>query len=193
MSGRCFIQILKDVIIMTEKQIEIPLSKNKLILMLLGSIVFVVLGILFVVSPSTFISAIWRNSTVIFVSGSASIIFFGFCGFFIARKLADKKAGLLIDAFGITDNSSGVAGGLILWKDISEISVITIYRQKLIMLIVENPQTYIDKQTSAFKRKAMAFNYKMYGTPLSIASNGLKISFDELLKILTDNYNASRQ
>lgn len=39
----------------------------------------------------------------------------------------------------------------------------------------------------------MQMNYKMYGTPLSITSNGLKISFDELLSTLTDKLKASQQ
>jgi hypothetical protein len=61
------------------------------------------------------------------------------------------------------------------------------------MLQVRNPQDYIDKQTSGFKRKMMQMNYKMYGTPLSITSNGLKVSFDELLSTLTDKLEAARK
>jgi hypothetical protein len=61
------------------------------------------------------------------------------------------------------------------------------------MLQVKNPQHYIDRQTSLFKRKGMELNNKMYGMPLSITANGLKISFDNLLAILTDKLHASRQ
>ena len=61
-----------------------------------------------------------------------------------------------------------------------------------LMLHVKNPQFYIDKQTSLFKRKAMELNSKMYGTPLSLTANGLTISFDHLLTTLTDKFQEKR-
>lgn len=177
----------------TARQIEIPLSKKKLLLMLIGSIGFVALGLWFIINPPTISNPVFGNPTVIFVTGIASILFFGLCGVYIARKLPDNKPGLIIDNVGLTDNSSGVSAGQILWSDIENISVIEIHRQKLIMLQVKNPQDYIDKQTSGIKSKMMQMNFNMYGTPLSITSNSLQIKFDELLNILNDHLNASRQ
>ena len=177
----------------TTGQIEIPLSKKKLILMLIGSIGFVAAGLWFVINPPTIRHSLFGNPTLIFVTGVASILFFGLCAVYITRKLPDNKPGLIIDKFELTDNSSGVSGGQILWSDIENISVIEIHRQKLIMIQVKNPQDYIDKQTSIFKRKMMQMNFSMYGTPLSITSNALQIKFDELLNTLNDHLNASRQ
>ena len=178
--------------IASEQQIEISLSKMKLTLMVIGSLLFVVIGILFVINPEKYTTPIMRNPTVIFISGLASILFFSLCFVFIAKKLGDNSLGLIISDKGIFDNSSGLSAGQILWSDIENISVIKIHRQRLIMLQVTNPQEYIDKQTSSFKRKMMQLNFKIYGTPLSITSNGLKISFDELLSTLTDKLNAAR-
>ena len=174
-------------------RIEIALSKKKIFLMLLGALAFVAIGLWFVISPPTISNSFWGNPTKIAIAGYASIIFFGLCAFVLIKKLPDNKPGLIIDQTGLTDNSSGVSAGQIFWSDIENISVIEIHRQKLIMLQVTNPQDYIDKQTSSFKRKMMQLNYKMYGTPLSITSNGLKVSFDELLSTLTDKFNAARQ
>ena len=178
--------------IASEQQIEISLSKMKLTLMVIGSLLFVVIGILFVINPEKYTIPIMRNPTVIFISGLASILFFSLCFVFIAKKLGDNSLGLIISDKGIFDNSSGLSAGQILWSDIENISVIKIHRQRLIMLQVTNPQEYIDKQTSSFKRKMMQLNFKIYGTPLSITSNGLKISFDELLSTLTDKLNAAQ-
>lgn len=177
----------------SEQKIEIALSKKKIFLMLLGALAFVAIGLWFVISPPTISNSYWGNPTKIAIAGYASILFFGLCAFFLIKKLPNNKPGLIIDQTGLTDNSSGVSAGQILWSDIEDISVIEIHRQKLIMLRVTNPQDYIDKQTSGFKRKMMQLNYKMYGTPLSITSNGLKISFDELLSTLTDKLKAARQ
>lgn len=177
----------------TTEQIIIPLSKRKMVLLLFGAIIFVVLGIFFVIDPEKYVSVVCRNPTLIFATGVASILFFGFCAFSIARKLPDTKPCLVIDKFGLTDNSGGASAGQILWRDIQNISVIKIHRQKLIILEVNNPQEYIDKQTSGFKKKLMQMSMNMYGTPFGISSNALQIKFDELLNILNDRLNASRQ
>ncbi len=161
--------------------------------MLLGALTFVAIGLWFVIAPPTIENSYWGNPTKIAIAGYASIIFFGLCTIFFIRKLPDNKPGLIIDDLGLVDNSSGLSGGHILWADIENISVIEIHRQKLIMLQVKNPQHYIERQTSLFKRKGMKLNNKIYGTPLSITANGLKISFDNLLTILTEKLQASRQ
>jgi hypothetical protein len=176
---------------MTE-QIEIPLSKMRLILTLIGAIGFVAIGFWFVIDPPKISNPFFGNPTTIFVIGIASILFFGLCAVLIARKLPDNKPGLIIDDVGITDNSNGVSAGKILWSDIENISVMEIRRQKIIMLHVKNPQDYINKQTSGFKKRMLKINLNMYGTPLSITSNTLKINFDELINILYNELGASR-
>ena len=175
------------------QQIEIQLSKIKLLLMLVGSLTFVALGLWLVITRPTAHHFHRYNSTTMLIAGYASIIFFGLCALMFIRKLPDNRPGLIIDDLGLSDNSSGVAGGQILWADILNISVLKIQRQRLIMLQVKNPEEYINRQTSAFKRKMMEMNFKMFGSPLSITSNGLKISFDELHKLVVDNFNAARQ
>ena len=172
--------------------IEIPLSKSKIILLLFGALTFVGIGLWFVIDPPTIQNSYWGNPTKIAFAGYASIIFFGLCAYFFISKLADKKPGLIINHSGIVDNSSGLSAGLIQWSDIEDITVVVVHRQKLIMVHVKNPQEFINRQTSFLKRKGMEYNYKMYGTPLSITTNGLKTSFDNLLNLLTEKFQASQ-
>lgn len=167
-------------------QIEIPLSKKKMTLTLLGSIIFVGLGIWFLINPPKINNPIFGNPTVIFIAGLASIIFFGLVAITIFRKLSDKKAGLIISRQGIIDNSSGVSAGLVLWTDIEEIKVSQVMSQKFLMFIVSNPQDYLDKVTNPLKRNAMKMNFKTYGSPISISSNALQTNFDDLYQLLTD-------
>ena len=173
--------------------IEIPLSKKKLLLMLAGSVGFILIGFRFIIDPPKISNPYFGDPTLLLLLGIVSILFFGICAVYIARKLPDNKAGLIIDSSGLIDNSSGVSAGRILWSDIQDISVIEIHRQKLIMLQVKNPQDYIDRQKSRFKRKMMQMNFNMYGTPLSITSNSLKIEFNELINILHDQFQVSRK
>lgn len=175
------------------QRIEIPLSRKRIFLMLLGSLMFVAIGLWFVITPPTISNSYWGNPEKLAIVGCASIVFFGLCVFYLFRKLSDNKPGLITDQTSLTDNSSGVSGGQILWADIEGISVMEVHKQKLIMIHVTNPQDYINKQTSSFKRKMMQMNYKMYGTPLSITSNSLKISFDELISTLNDRLKEVRK
>jgi hypothetical protein len=167
-----------------ENQIEIPLNKKKLYLMLFGSIIFVCIGTWLVVSPPKSNHPIFGNPIIILTSGISAIIFFGYIAFSLFKKLPDNKPGLIINSEGVIDNSSGVSAGIVLWKDITEITTSNVMNQKFLMLIVKNPEEYINRQNGIVKRKAMEMNYKSYGSPISISANTLNTNFEELYELL---------
>jgi len=175
------------------EQIEIPLSKKKMLLTFCGATTFVGLGVLFLLNPSLFISTIFRNSTVIFIAGLASILFFGLVAITVLRKLSDKKAGLVIDRHGVMDNSSGVSAGLVLWSYIEEIKIFNVMNQKFMIIIVRNPLDYIDSVSNPLKRKTMEMNYRTYGSPISISANALQTNFDNLYRLLTEKMTEYKQ
>jgi len=167
---------------------EIPLSKSKLILTFAGSLLFVGLGIWFVLKPTTFANPILHSPRIVFVVGLAAILFFGLCAIIIFRKLFDQRMGLIINSEGITDNSSGVSSGLIVWSNITGISTAQIQSQRFILIMVTNPEKYIEAQTGSFKKRMMKINYRMYQTPVCISANGLQCNFDELYQGITENF-----
>lgn len=169
-----------------EEQIEIPLNKTKMTLTFIGSLIFVGLGIWLLINPTKNSNTIFGNKTAIFIIGIASIVFFGLVAITIFRKFSDKKAGLIINKQGISDNSSGISAGIIPWTDILEITISQVMSQKFLMIIVKNPQEYIDKVTSPLKRNAMKMNYKIYGSPISISANALKTDFEKLQKLINE-------
>ena len=170
------------------EKIEIPLSKKKIALLFIGAIVFVIFGILFVLTPETFKSSIFRNPETIRIAGIASLLFFGLCTVFIAKKLFDNKVGLTIDQDGITDNSSATSVGLIEWKDIKGIETLQIVSTRILMLRTDQPDKYIDRAKNGISKRAMKANLKMYGSPLSIISNSLKIKFVDLERLILSEF-----
>lgn len=172
-----------------KEQIEIPLSKTKMMLTFFGSLLFVGLGLWFLINPPKSTHWLFGNPAVIFIAGIASVLFFGLVAVTIFRKFSDKKPGLIINKQGITDNSSGVSAGLIPWTDIQEITISQVMNQKFLMFIVRNPEFYLDKVTNPLKRNAMKMNYKTYGSPISISANALQTNFDDLRKILIEKMN----
>jgi hypothetical protein len=164
--------------------IEIPISKLKVIIMLFGCLLFIIAGLCFVISPDHFKSIMVGSSTMIFIAGCLSILFFGFVGFAMFKRVIDSTPGLIISEDGITDNSSGVPAGFIPWSDIIAVKEAIVANQRFINLVVKNPQDYIDRQKSAFRRKVMQKNCDIFGTAIGISANSLKINHRELKRIL---------
>jgi hypothetical protein len=168
--------------------IEIPLSKKKLVLMLAGSLAFVAVGLWFVIAPPNFRNEFWAARAG--VAGAAGIVVFGVFAFFLARKLGDSKPGLIVTDRGFHDNASATPAGEVLWQDVTGFDVMEVQGQRFIVVLVRDPEPYIARQTSAFKRKLMSMNANMAGSPISISANSLKIGFDELLALLTERLKA---
>gem|GEM_PF-88308 len=173
---------------MTQSIIEIPLSKRKIIVALFISLLFEALGLWLVIARPSSSNPILGNPILIAVVGLAAIVFFGMGIIVLLRKLKDKRPGLIISNEGILDNASGVAAGVIPWSDIQEIKLAHVMSQKFLMLIVKDPQQYIQRETNAIKRKGMELNYKNYGSPISISAAALKINFNELQALLVEKW-----
>jgi len=171
-------------------EIKIPLSKNKIILLFLGAMMFVILGIWFTIDPEEFSNTVYRprSAELVRIVGVVSTAFFGVCGVFIFKKLFDKKHGLIIDKNGIIDNSNGTSIGLIKWSDIVGIRIEQVHSQKFIMIDVSNPEYYIELKKSRIGKMAMKANFNRYGSPISITANSLKTNFSELKEIIYNEY-----
>jgi hypothetical protein len=170
------------------EKIEIPISKTKIAFILIGALIFVILGVFFLLAPDMFTTTIFYNRHIIRVVGIAAVLFFGAVGIYGFRKLFDKSVGLTIDDNGITDNSNASSVGLINWSDILEIKTKQVMSTSFLLIFVNNPDKYMER-VSGFKRKLMNGNMKMYGTPLSITSNTLRYNFSDLERLIKEKLN----
>nr|WP_320036788.1 STM3941 family protein [uncultured Bacteroides sp.] len=166
-------------------KIEIQISKTKILFIIVGSLIFVIIGILFSLTPDMFITINHRNPEMIRIVGIAAILFFGATSVYGLRKLFDKSAGLIIDDYGITDNSNASSVGLIDWSDILEIKTEQVMSTRFLLIFVNNPDKYLER-VNGFKQKLMEGNMKMYGTPLSITSNTLRYDFNDLERLIKE-------
>lgn len=170
--------------------IEIPMSKSKLTRLMLAALVFVILGVLFILRPETFKNPFLGNSIVIVEAvGIAAVVFFGICLLFMIKRYGDKRPALIINESGITDHSSAIPAGFIPWSHIQDIVEIEIYKNRLLLIKVKDPSLYINRQTAFLKRKAVEVNYKTYGTPISIGSQAIQYNFDDLKTLLHKRLN----
>ncbi len=171
-----------------ENKIEIPLSKMKIFLLLFAAIAFVVMGIMFVQNPEDWIGTKTVSPGFIRIIGIIATVFFGVCGLFIGRKLFDNQIGLTIDDNGITDNTNATSVGLIEWADIIGLQKVEVASTKILVIMTNQPDKYIERGKNALSRRAMKANHSMYGSPLSIISNSLKMKFDDLEKLVVSEF-----
>ena len=169
----------------TENRLEIALNKRKFMLGLVASLAFVAAGIWFIRNPEEFVNP-YRSEAFVTGIGYGAIIFFGLCAGIIFFRLLNAKPGLVLDETGLHDHASFASTGLVRWDDIERVSIMKTAMLEMVMVQVKNPQEYIDRQTSALKKKTMRMNYKKYGTPISIAPNTLQISVDKLVTLLNE-------
>jgi hypothetical protein len=112
------------------------------------------------------------------IMGFICIIFFGYAVLQIFRKLIDKKPGLIIDNTGITENITGITSKHLRWENITEIKIFNMLIVKFIVIIIDNPNKYIEYSRKGFLysifRQMAKLDYKMIGSPINIYTNSLK-------------------
>lgn len=171
------------------QQLSIPIHKSKLIFPMLGAIVFVILGfwLFFVVShQQTYV-----HPNVISSLGLVSVLFFGFIGFLLLKKIIDKKSGVIISNKGIIDHSSIFNLGLIPWSDIIGAAQVKVMSKNFLMIYVNDPQNYINKGTTVFSRALLKSNYNTHGSPVAIHLNSLDYKASELEQLILEKITAN--
>lgn len=172
--------------------ISITLSKKKIALSIIGSLSFVVLGILFTIFPDTFTTILIKNILLIRFIGIIAVLFFGFALITLIRKiLFDKSLGIFINEEGIIDNSSFVSVGLIKWEDITSIEKSKVRSTSFLLIKVKNSEYYINTP-NRIKSNLLKANYKSYGTPISISANFVSCSFAQLENIILNSFEKYR-
>ena len=165
-------------------ELVIPLSKVKIILLLIGAVVFG-LGSVWVWSladDQTRFNPLKMKAVAI-----ANFSFCGLCAIYGYCKVFDTRPGLIIDAQGIVDNSSAVGAGRIPWDDILALKLTEIAGQRFITILVAEPHRYAGRG-NFLSRMLNAANTKMTGSPINISSNSLRIKLDDLDHVLTQAF-----
>lgn len=170
----------------------IELSRTKLVLLVLGSCVFVALGGWLLSIDAEEIRAgrsftlFYNDPTFVRVLGASSVFFFGLCGLFGLKKLFDKEPGLVLNSSGIVDNASAVAAGFIPWAEVVGTGIYEIQKQKMLVVGVSDPRKYVERG-GPLRRVLNKASQGMVGSPIAISATALKIDFPELVALF-DRY-----
>ncbi|MDF1816843.1 MAG: hypothetical protein P1V20_31865 [Verrucomicrobiales bacterium] len=166
---------------MNSEPVEIPLSKGKLVMIIVGSYAFVVLCYWM----GFYEDGPGRGNPVIMLVAIAGLIIFAGSGLYGTAKLFDQKPGFVIDELGFIDNSSGIAAGRVPWDDIVGLRETLVSGQRMITVDVIDPEKYIE-QGGFLKAKLNSANINMTGSAINISANTLAIKHAELWQLLAD-------
>ena len=137
------------------EQVKIANNRTEAIFLTLGSLGFVVAGVLILIEA--------KGGGVLI--GWMSTIFFGSCALVGFRMLFDTRPRLIIDRRGIYDRTIGV--GRIPWSDINNAYLKSIRTNDFVCLELRNQNAYLQK-LSAIQKFLASANHSLGFTPISL-------------------------
>lgn len=154
-------------------------SRARLVLLGLGSLVFVIGGLwmagLFGEVPTS--RRLGPEMTQ--VVGWVAVLFFGFCGFIIVRQLLRAGVAFRIDADGIT-HAQAVRQSFT-WDEITKLQPVSMGNQP--MVCYEVVQERLDKM-GGIRAKLAAANRSMTGCSFALAMSGTDAKMEEVVAAL---------
>lgn len=112
--------------------------------------------------------------------GSSLVLTFSTFIVLLAKNLNKNSPAFVISDKLIIDNSSMTSIGEIQIDDISELKTLNVSGQLFILLVVSNPDAYLNRIPNGWKKKLLENNFRTNGTPIVISTSGLNCSPDEL-------------
>lgn len=153
--------------------------KRKLLLFFIN--ISFILGGVFLIVLSIDFKPFWviKSAWILRVAGLASIVYFGMVS--IANlKILCRKAALIIDPDGIVDHASFIGVGRIVWSQITEIKAHDAGPVSYILVYVDAPVSFIERNGNCYKRWHLRNNFKRYHTSIAIPLIWLHIYIDDL-------------
>jgi hypothetical protein len=176
--------------------INIPLSKGKLYWIIIASAIFIILGIFMLFKGGDMMGDEIGKKYIVQLGGILVVPLCCFTFYYAVKKLKHTQDGLSITNIGIYDNSSGVNLGLLKWEDIKNFKEYDNRRgTKSLVVLVHNPQDYINRANGFWAKKLLQANYKLAGTPIFLSAVSLSISYEKLKEYVLEGfekYNAKK-
>ena len=161
---------------MKKEKILIRTSKKVVIIGLLGSFAFVMIGITMITNPdlvprySEFFTSFW---------GIIGAGFFGLTFLYLLKKMFDNKPGMMLDENGLYNNSSIISHHTVRWDELSGAGLTKIGKEKIIFIYFKDDKEFI-KKFNLFEQILMRLNLAMNGSPIGISSRTLNYDIDRL-------------
>ena len=107
---------------------------------------------------------------------------------FLGYRLIKPKMSLIIDNKGVTDKSSFLYNERIRWQHIEEITWRENYKEKLLLLFLNDPIPYISEVRGRLKLKLLRKNQTVYGTCFVINLTNFDYDSRQLANLIQNEF-----
>nr|WP_281374960.1 STM3941 family protein [Lactovum miscens] len=159
-------------------EIKINFKKAQLSLFLLVMLFFI---------PIAFALFLTNNLLFIILASILLLFIFGII-ILILRKLLNFKPALIISQSGLQDNTNHLKNPIIKWENIIGIGEANHGSQKLILIMVKDPEAFIFSENGSWQG-VYKNSFELYGTPETISISNLQIKDEALIKLLNESLN----
>jgi hypothetical protein len=158
-------------------------SRAKTLLVLLGSIAFVVIGV-WIGTPSVARGlAIWE----VVIGSYVGVPFFAACGLYAINRLVSHRPALEIDSTGITDAASAIGVGRLGWDEVDHVVLYRYSGQPMLGIVPANLDTFLGRQP-VLRRSLTKLNLALGCAPINVPQVGLSMKVVELANLLHTRY-----
>lgn len=119
-----------------------------------------------------------------------------FCLTSIFYLSKEKGVGMHISDDGVYDISTGNSYGTVLWKDVTDIRIMNDLgnlKRHYIVLKLQNPTEYIQREPSQSKKRTLELKLQYYGSPVCFSDRALNCTFEELKNAVFLKYNQYKE
>ena len=133
------------------------------------------------------LAIIAQGSGLTLIVGALGVLTFAGFGAAWILTLLRAGPGLVVDDTGFDDHSSGVAVGRVPWADVTSMSEWSAFGRSSVVVTVRDPEVYLAR-LGRLARLAATANRRLVGSPVTVASSGLKTSFASLSTLLREGF-----
>lgn len=148
------------------------------------------LGFLMVITSfAIFMGGLSDGEFLLIIIGLISLVFLGFCEFFLIKQVFKRKPIIILNTEGFYDYSSALSTKklLIPWGDISKIEKASMINQEFVSVYLKQPEEFLDKLPQ-FQRKAVLVNIRMGFGEINIPLQSVKNCTSEQLSVQMNRY-----
>lgn len=167
------------------QNLSIPLHKARVFALLVISLIFVIVGILFNLSPTSFSKGHIYDVFIIRIIGFCAIIFFGWGGLSLTKMLSGNGEGIVFNEEGVLLHCCVYSLGLIRWNDILDVRIVKSFTKKVIVIDIKKPTLYIDRVHEG-QRALLERNLRILGSPVAFSPRMLKMNAEEIQGLLVN-------
>ena len=167
----------------TTEQLVIYPSRVKVSLILLGAIVFVLLG-LWIGTPDVARRVpLWEMVIATYVG----VPFFGFAALYASYRLVRRRPAIVLDAAGIIDNASAIGAGPLRWDELACVVVYRYRGQPFRGIVPTDLPAYMARQ-SPLRRAAFKANLRLGIAPVNIPQVMIPMKVTALAQLMRERY-----